>query len=114
MFNPHIQGWINYYSHFYGAALCRTLRRIDAYLVRWGRNKYKRLPVPDRGGKGVVRSGRPRQPGPVCPLAPTVCRRTNIGSRMSREVQTDLGARWGAIPLRDSTPLIALLRHSSG
>jgi RNA-directed DNA polymerase len=43
MFNPHIQGWINYYSHFYGSALCRTLRRIDAYLVRWGRNKYKRL-----------------------------------------------------------------------
>ena len=43
MFNPAIQGWINYYSHFYGSALCRTLRRIDAYLVRWGRNKYKRL-----------------------------------------------------------------------
>jgi hypothetical protein len=43
MFNPYIQGWINYYSHFYGSALCRTLRRIDAYLVRWGRNKYKRL-----------------------------------------------------------------------
>jgi RNA-directed DNA polymerase len=43
MFNPYIQGWINYYSHFYGSALCRTLRRIDAYLIRWGRNKYKRL-----------------------------------------------------------------------
>ena len=39
MFNPYIQGWINYYSHFYGSALCRTLQRIDAYLVRWGRNR---------------------------------------------------------------------------
>ena len=43
MFNPYIQGWINYYSHFYRSVLCRTLLRIDAYLIRWGRNKYKRL-----------------------------------------------------------------------
>jgi RNA-directed DNA polymerase len=43
MFNPYIQGWINYYSHFYGSELTRTLLRIDAYLIRWGRNKYKRL-----------------------------------------------------------------------
>ena len=43
MFNPYIQGWINYYSHFYGSEMTRTLLRIDAYLIRWGRNKYKRL-----------------------------------------------------------------------
>jgi len=51
MFNPHIQGWINYYGHFYGAALCRTLRRIDACLVRWGRNKYKWLRSRTAGAK---------------------------------------------------------------
>ena len=51
MFNPYIQGWINYFSHFYGSALCRTLQRIDAYLVRWGRNKYKRLRARTAGAR---------------------------------------------------------------
>ena len=37
MFNPYIQGWINYYSHFYKSALYRTLSRIDAFLIRWAR-----------------------------------------------------------------------------
>jgi hypothetical protein len=34
MFRPYIQGWINYYSHFYKSALTPTLHRIDAFLVR--------------------------------------------------------------------------------
>ena len=42
MFNPYIRGWINYYSHFYKSALYPTLRRIDAYLVRGARRKFKR------------------------------------------------------------------------
>jgi len=60
-----------------------------------GPQQVQAAPVPDRGGKGVVRSGRPRQPGPVCPLAPTVCRRTNIGSRMSREAHVRIWERVG-------------------
>src|SRR6266568_3485769 len=43
MFNPYIRGWINYYSHFYKSALYPTLRRIDAFLLRWARRKFKRL-----------------------------------------------------------------------
>jgi len=43
MFNPYIRGWINYYSHFYKSELYPTLRRIDAFLVRWARRKFKRL-----------------------------------------------------------------------
>jgi group II intron reverse transcriptase/maturase len=43
MFNPYIRGWINYYSHFYKSALYPTLRRVDAYLIRWARRKFKRL-----------------------------------------------------------------------
>jgi group II intron reverse transcriptase/maturase len=43
MFNPHIRGWINYYSHFYKSALYPTLRRIDVFLLRWARRKFKRL-----------------------------------------------------------------------
>lgn len=50
MYNPYIQGWINYYSHFYRSALSWTLRRIDAFLIRWARNKYKTL---RRRPKGV-------------------------------------------------------------
>ena len=35
MFRPYIQGWINYYSHFYKSELTPTLQRIDAFLLRW-------------------------------------------------------------------------------
>jgi RNA-directed DNA polymerase len=51
MFNPYIQGWINYYGHFYRSLLLRDLRRIDAYLVRWGRYKYKRLRARTSGAR---------------------------------------------------------------
>ena len=51
MYNPHIQGWINYYSHFYRSALSWTMRRIDAFLIRWARNKYKRLRPRPKGAR---------------------------------------------------------------
>ena len=51
MFNPYIQGWINYYGHFYGSVLLRNLQRIDAYLVRWGRYKYRRLRARTSGAR---------------------------------------------------------------
>ncbi len=43
MFNPHIRGWINYYSHFYKSALYDSLRRIDFHLRKWARRKFKRF-----------------------------------------------------------------------
>jgi RNA-directed DNA polymerase len=43
IFNPIIQGWINYYGRFYRSVLKKVLRRINAYLVRWAQCKYKRL-----------------------------------------------------------------------
>jgi RNA-directed DNA polymerase len=43
MFNPYIRGWINYYSHFYKSALHPTLLRIDAFLLKWARRKFKRF-----------------------------------------------------------------------
>jgi RNA-directed DNA polymerase len=51
MFNPYIQGWINYYGHFYRSRLLRDLQRIDAYLVRWSRYKYKRLRAQTSGAR---------------------------------------------------------------
>jgi RNA-directed DNA polymerase len=43
MFNSVVQGWINYYGRFYTSGLCPLLRRINEYLVRWAKRKYKRL-----------------------------------------------------------------------
>ena len=41
--NPIVRGWIQYYGAFYKSALYRPLLRINAYLMRWIRKKYKRL-----------------------------------------------------------------------
>ena len=41
--NTIVRGWINYYGRFYPAELARSLRLINAYLVRWAMWKYKRL-----------------------------------------------------------------------
>ena len=41
--NPVVSGWINYYGRFYHTALRSLLRRINAYLLRWVRKKYRRL-----------------------------------------------------------------------
>ena len=41
--NPIVRGWMQYYGAFYRSALYPLLRRINAYLMRWIRKKYKRL-----------------------------------------------------------------------
>ena len=41
MYNPCIRGWISYYSHFNKTQLRPTLKRIDAYVIRWARRKFK-------------------------------------------------------------------------
>jgi hypothetical protein len=41
--NPIVRGWINYYGRFYRTALYPTLKRINRYLLRWARRKFKRL-----------------------------------------------------------------------
>ena len=43
IYNSYIRGWINYYGQFYRKQLRPTLLRIDTYLVRWARWKFKRL-----------------------------------------------------------------------
>jgi RNA-directed DNA polymerase len=41
--NPIIRGWMQYYGAFCRSELFSLLRRINAYLVRWIRKKFKRL-----------------------------------------------------------------------
>ena len=47
--NPIVRGWMQYYGAFNRSVLHPLLRRINAYLVRWLQNKYKRL----RGAKSA-------------------------------------------------------------
>lgn len=39
--NPIVRGWMNYYGAFYRSALTPFLQRINAYLMRWVRKKYR-------------------------------------------------------------------------
>ncbi len=41
--NLQLKGWINYYGRFYKSTLGAAVWSVDIYLVRWARNKYKRL-----------------------------------------------------------------------
>jgi RNA-directed DNA polymerase len=41
--NPIVRGWMQYYGAFYRSELYPLLQRINGYLVRWLRKKYKRL-----------------------------------------------------------------------
>lgn len=43
MFNPVIQGWINYYGSFYKSEMYSALRHINKALIMWARKKYKKL-----------------------------------------------------------------------
>jgi group II intron reverse transcriptase/maturase len=43
MFNPVVQGWINYFASFYKSALYPTLRHVDQVLARWAARKYRKL-----------------------------------------------------------------------
>ena len=51
MYNPCIRGWITYYSHFNRMQLRPTLQRIDAYVIRWARRKYKRMVHQTKGSR---------------------------------------------------------------
>ena len=54
---------MNYYGAFYRSALYPLLARINAYLMRWLRKKYKRLQGRKAGPSSVGESRG--QPAPV-------------------------------------------------
>ena len=41
--NPIVRGWMTYYGRFFRSELHPLLKRINGYLVRWARKKYRRL-----------------------------------------------------------------------
>jgi len=81
IYNPYIQGWINYYGQFYRKQLRPTLMRIDTYLVRWARWKFKRLRGRPKGAREwLVRVRRAN------PTLFSHWRFFNVGSRTSEAV----------------------------
>ncbi len=48
MFNPVINGWINYYGRFYKSELYSVLMHMNRALVRWVRRKYKKFATHQR------------------------------------------------------------------
>ena len=60
--NPVVAGWMQYYGRFYPSALYRLLARINAYLVRWIRNKYRRYDATRAAHRkfAEITSGYPR------------------------------------------------------
>jgi RNA-directed DNA polymerase len=43
LINPIVRGWMTYYGRFFRSKLHPLLKRINGYLVRWTRKKYRRL-----------------------------------------------------------------------
>jgi hypothetical protein len=41
--DPIVAGWMTYYGRFYRSQLYPLRRRINTYLARWARRKYRRL-----------------------------------------------------------------------
>ena len=41
--NPIVRGWMAYWGRFYRTEMDPLLKRINTYLMRWARKKYKRL-----------------------------------------------------------------------
>lgn len=83
MFNPYIRGWINYYGQFYKSALYPTVSRIDVFLIRWARRKFKRFRQRPKAARnwlsGIIRSS----PELFAHWPLLYGNRLNAGSRMS-------------------------------
>jgi Group II intron, maturase-specific domain. len=80
MYNPCIRGWINYYSHFYKTQLRPTLKRIDLYVIRWARRKFKRLRRKTEGGAETGLTGYAEPIQCSLPTGSSAMETANIGT----------------------------------
>jgi len=61
--NPALQGWLNYFTEFYASAVIPIGERMDRHLMRWARQKYKRLERSDKRARAWLKGVRQRAPG---------------------------------------------------
>jgi group II intron reverse transcriptase/maturase len=60
--NPVLRGWLAYFTVFYPSVVIPLCKRMDRYLMRWARNKYKRLKRSNKRANEWLRSVRKRAP----------------------------------------------------
>ena len=60
--NPALRGWLTYFTVFYPSMVIPLCKRIDRCLMRWARNKYKRLKRSDKRAREWLRGVRERAP----------------------------------------------------
>lgn len=60
LINPKVRGWMAYYGAFYPSVLYPVLRRISTYLLRWIRNKYKKLRTWKKATQAMARAAARR------------------------------------------------------
>jgi hypothetical protein len=102
-YNPNIEGWINYYGQFYRTQLRSTLKRIDVYVIRWARRKFKRLRRKTKGARDWFERLRRENPTAFAHWQYVMATAEHREPYESRGSRTVLGARGGEIPPRDST-----------
>lgn len=51
IYNSKIQGWINYYSHYYKTECYETLKYVNRCLIKWTRRKYKNIHSREKANK---------------------------------------------------------------
>jgi RNA-directed DNA polymerase len=60
--NPHVRGWLGYFTAFYPTEVVPICQRIDRHLMRWALRKYKRLKRRKPRARAWLRAVRTRQP----------------------------------------------------
>jgi hypothetical protein len=95
MYNSCIRGWITYYSHFYRTQLRSTLKRIDAYVIKWARRKFKRMRHQTKGARDWF--DRFRRANPKLLAHWSLCHGNGrtMGSRMNRTWPSPTDQRLG-------------------
>jgi len=61
--NPRARGWIGYYGAFYRSELHSLAQHIDEHLLRWARQKFKRLRGKAAKARAWLDAVREHQPG---------------------------------------------------
>lgn len=84
--NSTVRGWINYYGRYFPSRLHSVLRRLDQYLVRWARRKYKRLKRHPKRAWAFLARVIKREPGLFAHWGMNRSPWLGNGSRMNREV----------------------------